>query len=191
MTKPRCGWCDTGSPEYVAYHDEQWGVPVHDDRMLFEMLCLECMQAGLSWHTILKKRANFSRAFDGFDPVRVAAYGPAKIEQLLQDEGIVRNRRKVEAIIHNARVLLDIAGEFGSFDAYLWGYVEDRQICNRFAASHDIPARTELSESISKDLRKRGMSFVGPVVVYAFMQAVGLVNDHETGCFRHGEIAGL
>lgn len=170
--KKRCGWCDVNSPEYVEYHDSQWGVPVHDDGLLFEILCLECMQAGLSWLTILKKRENFRKAFDGFNIQCVSAYTPEKIEQLLADKGIVRNRQKIFALVRNAQVFLEIGEEFGSFDAYLWGYVKGKPLHNHVPTSVDLPAKTPLSEKISKDLRKRGMRFVGPVIVYSFMQAV-------------------
>lgn len=191
MEKKRCGWCDLNSRDYVEYHDSQWGVPVHDDRLLFEMLALEGMQAGLSWLSILKKRDNFLKAFDNFEVENVAGYGEEKVAALLLDAGIVRNRLKVNAVIRNARVLLDIAKEFGSFDRYIWGWLDYRPMQNNYTHRDEVPAKTELSERISKDLKKRGMSFVGPVIIYSFMQAVGMVNDHDPGCYRREEIAGM
>lgn len=191
MEKVRCGWCDLNSPEYIRYHDEQWGVPVHDDRLLFEMLVLEGMQAGLSWLSILKKRENFLRAFDNFEIALVAAYGEEQIARLMQDAGIVRNRLKITSAVTNARVVLALQEEFGSFSSYLWGWVENRPIQNSSADYRQMPAETELSQKLSKDLKKRGMRFVGPVIIYSLMQAVGMVNDHETGCFRYREVAAL
>lgn len=191
MEKKRCSWCDLHSPEYVDYHDHQWGVPVHDERLLFEMLVLEGMQAGLSWLSILKKRRNFQDAFDNFEVATVAGYGEEKVAALLRDAGIVRNRLKVNAAIRNAGVFLDIAREFGSFDSYIWSWVDQRPIQNCYGEGDRIPASTELSARISKDLKKRGMSFVGPVIIYSFMQAIGMVNDHEADCYRRVELAGL
>ncbi len=188
MEKNRCFWCPRDSALYIEYHDNQWGVPVHDDRLLFEMLSLEGMQAGLSWLSILKKRENFSRAFDGFEIRKVAEYGPRKVEELLADPGIVRNRLKIESIIKNSRAALRIAEEFGSLDSYIWDWVGGRPIDNGYSHASEVPASTDLSTRLSKDLKKRGMNFVGPVIIYSFMQAVGMVNDHETGCFRHQEI---
>ncbi|MBN2627036.1 MAG: DNA-3-methyladenine glycosylase I [Spirochaetales bacterium] len=184
----RCAWCPENVPEYQSYHDEEWGVPVHDDRHLFEMLCLEGMQAGLTWLSILRRRENYRLAFDNFDAEKIVTYGEEKIAELLNNPGIIRNRLKVRAIVKNARACLDIREEFGSLDAYLWGFTEGKPRVNRFSSLKEIPAETALSQAISKDLKKRGMSFVGPVIIYAFMQAVGMVNDHETGCFRYGEV---
>ena len=185
--KQRCSWCGT-DPLYVAYHDEEWGVPVHDDRRLFEMLILEGAQAGLSWRTILKKRQNYRAAFDGFEPQKVAAYKDADLERLLKDPGIVRNRLKVQSAVKNARGVLEIQEQFGSFDAFLWGYVDGQPIQNAWRQMREIPAKTELSDRLSKDLKKRGFSFVGSTICYAFMQAVGMVNDHVVDCFRYGEV---
>jgi len=183
----RCSWAGT-DPLYVAYHDEEWGVPVHDDRHLFEMLTLEGAQAGLSWHTILKKRANYRAAFDNFDPTTVATYGDEKVAALLADAGIVRNRLKIAATVRNARAFLAIQGEFGSFDAYIWQFVNGEPIRNARTALSEIPARTPLSDAISKDLKKRGFTFVGSTIMYAHMQATGMVNDHLTTCFRYAQV---
>ena len=182
MELKRCRWADPASEIYIAYHDQEWGRPEHDDRKLFEMLILEGFQAGLSWLTILKKRETFRRAFDGFGPVIVAGYGPEKLEALMADSGIVRNRRKVEAAVQNARAFLDIQKEFGSFDRYLWGFTGGQVILNTDDA---VRASSELSDRISEDLKRRGMKFVGSVIIYSFLQAVGVVNDHETECWRH------
>lgn len=176
----RCRWADPASELYTAYHDQEWGRPEHDDRKLFEMLILEGFQAGLSWLTILKKREAFRRAFDGFDPVIVAGYGPEKLEALMADSGIVRNRRKIQAAVQNAKAFLDIQREFGSFSRYLWGFTDGQVILN---TDDEVRASTELSDRISKDLKCRGMNFVGSVIIYSFLQAVGVVNDHETGCW--------
>lgn len=177
----RCRWVDLRSPVYVAYHDQEWGVPVHEDGRLFEMLLLECFQAGLSWRTILRKREAFRRAFDGFDPVQIAAYDENKLAQLMADPGIVRSRAKIQAAVRNAGVFLQIQREWGSFDAYLWSFTDGKVIRNR----GDLPpAKTALSDAVSKDLKRRGMAFVGSVTIYAYLQAVGVVNDHETACFR-------
>jgi len=178
----RCSWA-LGFDLYRAYHDEEWGVPVHDDRRFFEMLVLEGAQAGLSWATILKKRAAYRKAFDRFDPRKVAAYDRAKVAALLADAGIVRNRLKIEGAVRNARVFLDVQREFGSFDAYVWPFVGGRPIVGRRRALKDVPARTEVSDAMSKDLKKRGMTFVGSTILYAFMQATGLVDDHVDTCF--------
>jgi len=191
MKTIRCRWCDLNSPEYVKYHDEQWGVPVHDDRLLFEMLILEGMQAGLSWLSILKKRDNFLKAFDGFEVQKVADYGEEKVQALLQDEGIVRNRLKINGAIRNARVFLQIVHEHGSFDSYIWAWVDHVPLETDYSDRADIPAETDLSRRISKDLKKRGMTFVGPVIIYSFMQAIGMVNDHDPDCFRRTEIAAM
>lgn len=185
--RERCGWC--GRDElYVRYHDEEWGVLVTEDRRLFEFLVLEGAQAGLSWLTILRRRENYRAAFAFFDPVKVAAFGPEDVEKLLQNAGIIRNRRKIESAINNARAFLRTAEEFGSFAAYLWAYVEGRPIVNHWEDLSQVPAVTPLAEKISKDMKQRGFSFFGPVVCYAHMQATGMVNDHLTGCFRHAEL---
>lgn len=183
----RCGWCGT-DPLYVAYHDAEWGAPVHSDRKHFEFLVLEAAQAGLSWITILRRRENYRRAYDGFDPEKVARYGDAKIEALLQDPGIIRNRRKIEASVTNARRFLEVQKEFGSFDRYLWGFTDGRPVVGNYSRLEEIPASTPLSEAVSRDLRRRGFRFVGPVIVYSHLQAVGVVNDHINGCFRKNEI---
>ncbi len=183
----RCAWGE-GDPMYVAYHDQEWGVPAHDDRKLFELLILEGAQAGLSWSTILKKRENYRRAFDGFDPRIVAAYDEGKVQQLLADPGIVRNRLKNAAAIQNARAFLAVQQEFGSFDAYIWRFVGGEPKKNAWKTLRDIPARTPESDAMSKDLIKRGFRFVGSTICYAFMQAVGMVNDHVVECFRHDEV---
>ncbi|MBP2029637.1 DNA-3-methyladenine glycosylase I [Methanohalophilus levihalophilus] len=184
--KHRCEWAGWNDLE-KEYHDKHWGVPVHDDRILFEFLLLEGAQAGLSWDIILKRRENYRNAFDGFDFHRVAAYDDKKVEELMQDSGIIRNRRKILSAITNARAFIDIVDEFRSFDRYIWGFVDYQPVQNSFKSMSEIPASTELSEKITKDLKKRGFSFVGPTIIYAFMQAVGMVNDHEVGCFRHEE----
>ncbi len=185
----RCGWAGT-DPLYVAYHDEEWGVPAHDDRTLFEFLILEGAQAGLSWSTILKKRDNYRRAFDGFDPAAVAAYDEARIAALLADPGIVRNRLKVRAAVRNAQSYLRVQQEFGRFDTYVWGFVGGRPIVNHWQSLREVPAETVESRALSQDLQRRGFTFVGPTIIYAYMQAVGMVNDHLVSCFRHAELAG-
>ncbi|MBK6742970.1 MAG: DNA-3-methyladenine glycosylase I [Hydrogenophilales bacterium] len=186
--KPRCAWCGT-EPFYVAYHDTEWGVPLHDERGLFEFLILEGAQAGLSWATILKKRAGYQRAFDNFDAERVARYTEADVARLLADPGIVRNRLKVAAAITNARATLAVREEFGGLDAYFWGFVDGRPIVNAWRDLAQIPARTPLSDTISKDMKKRGFKFVGSTIVYAHMQATGLVNDHTVDCFRYRRLS--
>ena len=183
----RCAWAK--SEIYEDYHDREWGVPVHDDQLLFEFLILEGAQAGLSWLTILKKRENYRRAFDEFDPARVARFTERRVEKLLADPGIVRNRLKVNAAITNARAFLDVQGEFGSFDRYVWRFVDGRTVQNRWRRMSDVPAKTPQSDALSKDLLGRGFKFVGSTIMYAFMQAVGLVNDHLSECFRHGELS--
>jgi DNA-3-methyladenine glycosylase I len=188
MGKVRCAWAGT-DPLYVAYHDEEWGAPIHNDQMLFEFLVLEGMQAGLSWMTILKKRENFRRAFDNFDPHLVAAYGEQKIDTLLADAGIVRNRAKINAAVTNAQAFLRVQEEFGSFDTYMWGFVHGKAIVNGWRTMSEIPAQTDLSVNLSKDLLKRGFRFVGPTIVYAHMQATGMVNDHTVDCFRYAELS--
>jgi len=175
-------------PLYLAYHDQEWGVPVHDDRLLFEFLVLEGAQAGLSWLTILRKREGYRRAFAGFDPELVARFGIAQIEDLMNDPGIVRNRLKVQAAVANARALLEVREEFGSFDAYLWGFVGGRPLQNAWRTMADIPAHTPESDRLSRDLKRRGFRFVGPTICYAHMQATGMVNDHTVDCFRWSEL---
>lgn len=186
----RCAWCGE-SPLYQAYHDTEWGVPLHDDRALFELLTLEGAQAGLSWITVLKKRQNYRAAFAGFDPALVAQFGDAETAALLANPGIVRNRLKIASTIGNARAFLAIQAEFGSFDAWLWSFVDGRPIQNTFGSLREIQASTPLSDALSKALKKRGFRFVGSTICYAFLQAAGLVNDHTTDCFRHGEVAAL
>ena len=186
----RCGWVPADQPLYLAYHDEEWGVPVHDDRRLFEMLTLEGAQAGLSWSTILNKREGYRRAFAAFEPAKVARFTPAKVDRLLQDPGIVRNRMKVESTVNNARRVAEVQRELGSLDEYLWSFVGGKPIVGRFRSLGDIPAETSESKAMSKDLKKRGFAFVGPTVCYAFMQACGLVNDHVASCFRYRELGG-
>jgi DNA-3-methyladenine glycosylase I len=186
----RCEW-SIGDPLYIAYHDDEWGVPVHDDRTLFEFLILEGAQAGLSWLTILKKRDNYRKAFDGFDIDRISNYEEIDLKRLLDDSGIVRNRLKIVSAIKNARAVLDIQEEYGSLDAYIWHYVDGTPRQNAWKSTAELPAKTELSEVMSKDLKKRGFNFVGPTICYAFMQAVGMVNDHTTDCYRYKEIKKL
>lgn len=182
----RCEWARTDLA--IAYHDEEWGVPVHEDRTLFEFLILEGAQAGLSWETILKKRQNYRAAFDGFEVQAIARYGQRKVDRLLADPGIVRNKAKVAAAIQNAKAFLAVQQEFGSFDAYIWRFVDGRPIKNAWRSLPQLPAQTRESQAISKDLLKRGFKFVGPTICYAFMQAVGMVNDHVTECFRYGQV---
>jgi DNA-3-methyladenine glycosylase I len=184
----RCAWASGGDPLYAAYHDDEWGVPLHDDRALFELLCLEGAQAGLSWITILRKRDNYRRAFHRFDPARVAAMSDAELEQRLADPGIVRNRLKVFGVRKNARAFLELQAERGSFDAYLWGWVDGKPVRNPRQGMGDVPASTPLAVAISKDLKKRGFTFVGPTIVYAFLQSTGVVDDHVVGCFRHAGV---
>lgn len=188
--KKRCGWCGS-DPLYRAYHDDEWGVPVHEDQRLFEFLVLEGAQAGLSWLTILKKRENYRKAFHSFDCERIARYSQGDVDRLIQDPGIIRNRLKIESAIRNAQGILDIQAEYGSFAAFSWRYVEGRPIQNGWRCLAEVPAQTKQSDQLSKDLKKRGFNFVGSTICYAFMQAVGMVNDHTTDCFRHGEIASL
>lgn len=186
----RCEW-GSGDPLMQKYHDEEWGVPKHDDRRLFEDLVLDGAQAGLSWLTILRKRENYREAFDNFDPIKVAVYDEAKIEELLGNAGIIRNRQKINSAIKNAKAFLKVQEEFGTFDAYIWGFVNGKPIQNTWQSMSEIPAKTELSDTISKDLKKRGFNFVGPTIIYAFMQAVGIVNDHTYNCFRYREVAAM
>lgn len=187
----RCSFAKPDNPLYLAYHDEEWGVPVRDDRVLFEFLILEGAQAGLSWETILKKREAYRRAFAGFDPARVARFTAQKCAALVQDAGIVRNRQKIESAVGNARAFLDLARERGSFAAYLWEFAGGRPIAAPRAQPADVPARTPLSDALSKDLKRRGFRFVGSTILYAYLQAVGVVNDHVAGCFRRAEVARL
>jgi len=177
------------NPLLQKYHDEEWGVPKHDDRRLFEDLVLDRAQAGLSWLTILRKRENYREAFDNFDPAKIAAYDETKIEELLGNAGIIRNRQKINSTIKNTQAFLKVQEEFDSFDAYIWGFVEGKPIQNAWQSMSELPAKTELSETISKDFKKRGFSFVGPTIIYAFMQAVGMVNDHTIDCFRYYDVA--
>lgn len=191
MTKKitRCGWAGD-DPLYIGYHDHEWGQPVHDDGKLFEFLILEGAQAGLSWITILKKRENYRKAFDGFDSVKVARYGAKKIDILMKDPGIVRNRLKIEAAVKNARAFNAVVESHGSFDGYIWKFVNGEPVINHWKNLGQIPASTAVSGAMSKDLKARGFAFAGPTIMYAFMQAVGMVNDHVTSCFRHRELGG-
>ncbi len=183
----RCTWCGD-DPVYVNYHDKEWGVPVHSDRKLFEFLILEGAQAGLSWITVLKKRVAYRKAFDNFDFNKVARYNSKKIQSLLNNPGIIRNRLKIHSAVRNAQAFIEVRKEFGTFNKYIWGFVDGTPIQNRYKKLSDIPAKTELSDAISKDLKKRGFNFVGSTIVYAHMQATGMVNDHVTGCFRYREL---
>lgn len=189
--KPRCGWVKLTNPLYVHYHDTEWGVPEHDDRALFEKLILDGHQAGLSWETILNKRENYRRAFDGFAVEEVARYTPRRIERLLQDAGLVRNRQKMNAAVGNARAFLEVQQEFGTFDRFLWGFVGGAPLQNRHESLRQIQARTEVSDALSKELLRRGFKFVGSTIVYAYMQAIGMVNDHLVTCFRHAPVRKL
>jgi DNA-3-methyladenine glycosylase I len=184
----RCRWASGGDPLYEAYHDEEWGVPLHDDRALFELLCLEGAQAGLAWITILRKREGYRKAFHGFDPERVAAMSDAELDERMGDPGIVRNRLKVYAARKNARAFLELQAERGSFDSYLWDWVGGEPIRNAWSVDEPVPAETPLAASISKDLRRRGFTFVGPTIVYAYLQSTGVVNDHAVTCFRYGTV---
>jgi DNA-3-methyladenine glycosylase I len=185
----RCGW-SLSTPKYITYHDLEWGVPVHDDRTLFEFLVLEGAQAGLSWRTILEKRDNYRKAFDRFDPKKVARYDKRRIATLLGDAGIVRNRLKVESAVTNAKAFLKVQEAFGSFDAYMWRFVDGAPIQNAWPSLKHIPPRTDISDTLSKDLKQRGFRFVGSTIIYAHMQATGMVNDHIVDCFRHPELGG-
>ena len=189
-SKTRCPWCGT-DPLYVKYHDEEWGVPIHNDKKLFEFLLLEGFQAGLSWLTILKKRANFRKAFDNFDFDKIANYDKHKINLLLLDAGIIRNQLKINSAVINAKAFIALRKEFGTFDKYIWRFVESKPINNKFKTLKELPARTELSDLISKDLKKHGFNFVGSTIIYAHMQATGMVNDHLINCFRYNEIKSL
>jgi len=184
----RCPWVDVTKPDYVEYHDREWGVPVHDDRVIFEFLTLEAAQAGLSWYTVLRKREAYREAFAGFDPQKVARYGKKQIEALLKNPGIIRNRLKVAAAVNNAGKFLQVQDEFGSFDAYIWRFVGGKPIVNRLKSLTDYPATSRESDALSKDLKQRGFKFVGSTIIYAHMQATGMVNDHVEGCFRRKPI---
>lgn len=188
VMKKRCAWC-SDDPLYMEYHDKEWGVPVHDDRVLFEFLILEGAQAGLSWITILKKRKNYRAAFDLFDHKKIALYTDKDIERLLSNAGIVRNKLKINAAIKNANAVIKIQQEFGSLNDYLWAFVGGSTIQNSWPSLNEVPVQTEISEAMSKDLKKRGMNFVGPTICYSLMQAVGMVNDHTTDCFRHSNLS--
>ena len=183
----RCSWCGN-DPLYIKYHDEEWGVPVYEDQKLFEMLTLEGAQAGLRWITILKKRENYLLAFDDFDPVKISKYSDKKIEKLINNPGIVRNRLKINSVVENAKSFLKIQKEFGSFNSYIWKFVNHKPILNKFESINELPSKTEISDLISKDLKNRGFKFVGSTICYAFMQAVGMVNDHTTDCFKYIEV---
>jgi len=187
MSRQRCAWV-SDDPIYIAYHDKEWGVPEHSDQALFEKLILDGFQAGLSWITILRKRENFKKAFDDFDPKKIARYRDAKIRRLLDDPGIVRNRQNVLATVTNARAYLDLMGELGSFDRYLWQFTGGKTLVNAYTSESELPARTDESVAMSKALMERGFKFVGPTICYAFMQAAGLVNDHTSNCFRYREL---
>ncbi len=189
LDKPRCSWATT--PAMIAYHDTEWGVPQHDDQILFEFLILEGAQAGLSWSTILAKREAYRKAFGSFDPAKVARYKAERIKRLMHDPGIVRNRLKIESAVRNARAFIEVQKEFGSFDRYIWQFVGGRPLQNSWRGSKNLPAETKESTAMSKDLKRRGFNFVGPTVCYAFMQAVGMVNDHWVSCFRHAPVARL
>ena len=185
--KTRCSWAD-GDPLYERYHDTEWGVPLFDDRRIFEFLLLEGMQAGLSWMTILRKRDNFRRAFSGFDYEKVARYNSRSLERLLGNSGIIRNRLKIEAAVSNARAFLDLQEKHGTFSSYIWQFTDGRPVVNYWKSAREIPAQTELSRRISRDLKQRGFKFVGPTIIYSHMQAAGMVNDHLASCFRHREV---
>ena len=183
----RCSWCE-GNDLYVDYHDKEWGVPVYDDNKQFEFLVLESAQAGLSWLTILKRRENYRKAYDNFDPIKVANYGDKKIKALLNNEGIIRNKLKIAASVSNAKLFLDIQDEFGSFSDYLWGFVDNKQVVNKWKSLSEVPANTKLSDAITKDLKGRGFKFMGSTIMYAHLQAAGIVNDHVVDCFRYKEV---
>jgi DNA-3-methyladenine glycosylase I len=188
--RTRCAW-GASDPLYVDYHDREWGVPMRDDRALFELLCLEGAQAGLAWITIMRKRDGYRHAFAGFAPERVARFEEADVDRLLADPGIVRNRAKVASVVGNARAYLRLADEIGSFAAHVWSFVDGRPVQNRWSRVADVPAETDASRALSRDLKRRGFSFVGPTICYAFMQSAGMVNDHVVDCFRHAEVAAL
>lgn len=183
----RCEWC-LKNDLYIHYHDTEWGVPVHDDRLLFEFLILEGVQAGLSWLTILRKRENYRLAYDGFNPEVIATYDEAKMNELMQDSGIIRNRQKILASVNNARCFLEVQKEFGSFDRYIWSFTDFKPVVNYFESLKEVPATSAISDKISKDMKARGFKFVGSTIIYAHMQATGMVNDHLVSCYRHGEL---
>lgn len=183
----RCSWCGD-NPLYIKYHDEEWGVPVYDDRVHFEFLVLESAQAGLSWLTVLKKRENYRKAYEGFDPKAVANFDYEKIEKLMQNDGIIRNRKKIEASVNNARIFMEIQKEFGSFSTYIWSFVDGKPLVSSYESIGELPAKAPQSESLAKDMKKRGFKFLGPVILYSHMQATGLVNDHIVSCFRYKEV---
>lgn len=185
LNKKRCSWVNSENKLYIKYHDEEWGFPTHNDTILFEMLILEGAQAGLSWEIILKKKKNYQEAFNYFDPQKIAQYDNEKQNELLQNKGIIRNKLKIKSVIQNAKVFLKIQEEFGSFDGYIWNFVNYKPIQNKFKSFSDLPANTKLSDKISIDLKKKGMSFVGSTIIYAYMQSIGMVNDHEVSCFRY------
>ena len=187
----RCAWVPADNPLYVEYHDTEWGVPVLDDRKIFEMLTLEAAQAGLSWITVLRKRENYRAAFDSFDPEKIASYGHRKLAELLQNPGIIRNRLKIQAAVNNAARFLEVAAEFGSFSRYIWGFVGGKPRINAWKKISELPDTTPESDALSRDLKKRGFKFVGPTVIYAHMQATGMVNDHTIDCFRYNELAAM
>jgi DNA-3-methyladenine glycosylase I len=189
--KRRCPWIDLGKPDYVEYHDKEWGVPVHDDQTLFEFLTLEAAQAGLSWYTVLRKRESYRAAFAGFDPTKVARYGKREIESLLQNPGIIRNRQKILAAINNAQRFVEVQAEFSSFDRYIWGFVGGNPVVHKLRQLKDYPATSVESDVLSKDLKQRGFKFVGSTICYAHMQATGMVNDHVLHCFRRREIINI
>lgn len=189
--KKRCAWVPLDNPLYVQYHDEEWGVPVHDERLLFEFLVLEGAQAGLSWLTILKRRENYRAAFDNFNPQKIALYDEKKIAELMQNSGTIRNRLKIGGTVINARAFLEIQAKHGSFDSYIWNFVDGKPIVNKWKSIKEIPPKTPLSDTISKDLKKKGFKFVGSTIIYAHMQATGMVNDHTTDCFRYNELLKL
>jgi len=185
--KKRCAWV-SDDDLYIEYHDKEWGVPQYDDQKLFELLILEGAQAGLSWYTILKKRENYRQSFDQFDAKKISGYTDKKIQELLNNPGIVRNKLKIESTVRNAKIFLDIQKEYGSFKKYIWSFVDGKPIVNKFKALKELPAKTEISDKMSKDLKKRGFNFVGSTICYAFMQAVGMVNDHTVDCFRYNQV---
>ncbi|MDX1411075.1 MAG: DNA-3-methyladenine glycosylase I [Nitrospirales bacterium] len=187
-TFSRCPWVDMSKPDYVAYHDKEWGVPVHDDRLMFEFLLLEGAQAGLNWYTVVQKRENYRRAFDRFNPRKISNYGEKEIKVLLDNSGIIRNKLKIHAAITNAKKFLGVQKEFGSFDAYIWGFVKGKPTVHRIKRLKDYPTTSPESDALSKDLRQRGFKFVGSTICYAHMQATGLINDHSVNCFRRREI---
>ncbi|MFK8014712.1 MAG: DNA-3-methyladenine glycosylase I [Gammaproteobacteria bacterium] len=189
--KKRCAWCESGNEDYVAYHDDEWGVPAIDDATQFEFLILEGAQAGLSWSTILNKRAGYRKHFAQFDAAKVARFTPKRVDNILLDPAVVRNRLKVESAVTNARQFLEVAAEFGSFGHYIWGFVDGKPVQNRFRKMSDVPATSDISDALSKDLKKRGFKFVGSTIMYAHMQATGLVNDHVTNCYRYRDVARL